>query len=83
VASIFEIGSFQLDPAGGVLTINGRPAALGGRAVAVLTELFGHTSEYLSKARLLEVAWPDAMVEEGNLPVQIAAIREAPCGQRA
>jgi len=46
-------------------------------------ELFGHTSEYLSKARLLEVAWPDAMVEEGNLPVQIAAIREAPCGQRA
>ena len=77
MASIFEIGSFQLDPAGGVLTINGRPAALGGRAVAVLAKLVEHASEYVSKERLLDAGWPDSVVEEGNLPVQIAAIRRA------
>jgi predicted ATPase/DNA-binding winged helix-turn-helix (wHTH) protein len=77
VAGAFEIGSFQLDPEGGVLTMDGKPTALGRRAVAVLAELVEHASEYVSKERLLDAGWPDSVVEEGNLPVQIAAIRRA------
>jgi len=77
VAGAFEIGSFQLDPEGGVLTRDGKPAALGRRAVAVLAKLVEHASEYVSKERLLDAGWPESVVEEGNLPVQIAAIRRA------
>ena len=76
----FEIGSFRLDPDVGVLTTNGSPTALGRRAVAVLAELVDHANEYVPKERLLEAGWPNAVVEEGNLPVQIAAIRRVLAG---
>lgn len=75
MAGAFEIGRFKLDPGRGVLTMNGKPTALGGRAVAVLGELVEHANEYVPKERLLDAGWPNAVVEEGNLPVQIAAIR--------
>ena len=75
VAKLFEIGGFRLDPGSGVLMHDGRPTALGARAVAVLAALVERANEYVAKAQLLEAAWPDAVVEEGNLPVQVAAIR--------
>jgi predicted ATPase/DNA-binding winged helix-turn-helix (wHTH) protein len=77
MAGVFEIGSFRLDPEGAVLTMNGKPTALGRRAVAVLAELVEHANEFVSKQRLLDAGWPHSVVEEGNLPVQIAAIRRA------
>src|SRR5436190_11560229 len=86
VAKVFEIGGFRLDPGSGVLMHDGRPTALGPRAVAVLAALVGRANEYVAKAELLEAAWPDAVVEEGNLAVQIAAIRrvlgQVPGGDR-
>lgn len=75
VSSIFEIGRFTLDAGSGVLVRDGNATALGRRAVAVLGALVEHANQYVPKAHLLEAAWPDTVVEEGNLPVQIAAIR--------
>jgi predicted ATPase len=72
---MFELGKFRLDPASGLLTHQSRPTALGPRGVAVLAALVERADAYVSKANLLEVAWPNTVVEEGNLPVQIAAIR--------
>jgi len=43
----------------------------------VLAKLVEHAGEYVSKERLLGAGWPNTVVEEGNLPVQIAAIRRA------
>src|SRR5207248_4215029 len=54
---------------------DGRPTALGPRAVAVLAALVERANEYVPKADLLNAAWPNAVVEEGNLPVQVVAIR--------
>jgi predicted ATPase len=50
----------------------------------VLTVLVERVHEFVSKERLIELAWPDVIVEENNLPVQVHAIRrvlsEAPGG---
>jgi predicted ATPase/DNA-binding winged helix-turn-helix (wHTH) protein len=75
VSVFYEIGPFRLDPEAGVLTRDGVPTALGARAVAVLKTLVEHPDEFLSKARILDAAWPNLVVEEGNLSVQVAAIR--------
>src|SRR5690349_7823711 len=69
------MGRFRLDPASGVLTHDDKATALGVRGVAVLAALVEHAGEYMSKSRLLDAGWPGAVVEEGNLPVQIAAVR--------
>jgi predicted ATPase/DNA-binding winged helix-turn-helix (wHTH) protein len=82
---VFEIGPFQLDPDAGVLTRDGKPTALGPRAVAVLKMLVEHANEHVAKARIIDAAWPGLVVEEHNLAVQVNAIRhtlaEAPGGE--
>ena len=74
---IFELGPFRLDADAALLTRDGTPTPLGPRAVAVLRTLVEHATEYVSKARLIDAAWPGVVVEEGNLAVQVAAIRRA------
>jgi len=60
--------------------------ALGSRAVAVLAALVRRPNEYVQKDSILAAAWPDVVVEEANLTVQISAIRralaQAPGGER-
>ncbi len=73
--SLYEIGPMRLDPEAGVLTHAGAPLALGARAIAVLATLVGQAQEYVSKAAILDAAWPGLVVEEANLAVQISAIR--------
>ena len=75
--SLYEIGPLRLDPEARVLTHAGAPLALGARAIAVLTTLVGQAQEYVSKAAILDAAWPGLVVEEANLAVQISAIRRA------
>ena len=86
MSTVYEIGPFRLDTAVGVLTRGGRPVALGARAVAVLTALVERPNEYVRKEAILDAAWPGVVVEEGNLAVQISAIRrvlaQAPGGER-
>src|SRR5262249_3145702 len=71
----FEIGPFRLDPDAGVLTRDGRPTALGPRAVAVLKMLVEHASEHVAKARIIDAAWPGLGVAEHNLAVQVTTMR--------
>jgi DNA-binding winged helix-turn-helix (wHTH) protein len=75
VSVTYEIGPFQLDPDAGVLSRDGTPTALGARAVAVLKTLVEHANEFVPKGRILDAAWPNVVVEEANLAVQIGAIR--------
>jgi len=71
----YQIGPLMLDAGTGVITRAGTPVALGRRAVAVLTVLVRSAPEYVSKASIIEAAWPGLVVEEGNLAVQISSIR--------
>jgi len=77
VRTVYEIGPLRLDPEIGVLTEAGVPLALGARGVAVLGVLVEHANQYVSKADIIDAAWPDVVVEESNLAVQISAIRRA------
>ena len=43
--------------------------------MAVLTALVRQPNEYVRKDSILDAAWPGVVVEEGNLAVQISAIR--------
>jgi non-specific serine/threonine protein kinase len=58
---------------------------LGTRAVAILAALVRRPNEYVQKSDIIDAAWPDVVVEEANLTVQISALRralaEAPGGE--
>jgi TolB-like protein/Flp pilus assembly protein TadD len=70
-------GPFMLDVARGALLRNGAPVALGQRALAVLAALGETPGRTVAKEDLLARVWPSTIVEEGNLTVQIAALRKA------
>ncbi|MET0918407.1 MAG: winged helix-turn-helix domain-containing protein [Burkholderiales bacterium] len=86
MTALYEIGPFRLDARARVLTHAGVPVALGSRGAAVLTALVERANEHVAKAILMDAAWPDVVVEESNLAVQISAIRRvlalAPGGDR-
>src|SRR5690242_7139698 len=74
---VYELGPFRLDPDARVLTRDGVATSLGARGVAVLTVLVSHADKYVQKADIIDAAWPDVVVEDANLAVQISAIRRA------
>ncbi|OCO98818.1 adenylate cyclase [Ensifer sp. LC13] len=75
-ASRFAFGPFILDPGAGTLLRNDDPVAVGYRGLKLLAALVGRSGEILTKAELMDAAWPDSIVEEGNLTVQIAQLRK-------
>jgi TolB-like protein len=70
-------GPFVLDRARETVTRNGEPIAIGHRGFSLLAALLDARGEAASKAALMEAGWPGSIVEEGNLSVQIAALRKA------
>lgn len=60
-----------------LVTRDGEPLALGGRALDVLQVLVDHAGSYISKQALIAGVWPDSVVEDINLRVHIAALRRA------
>lgn len=63
-------GLFRRDP-------NGRfvPVPLGSRALEVLGILIAHSGGLISRDEIMNAVWPGTVVEDSNLPVQIAALR--------
>lgn len=74
-AKSINFGPFVLDRGAQMLLSGGKPVALGQRGYALLDAL-ASTDGNVSKADLMEAAWPGTIVEEGNLTVQIAALRK-------
>ena len=72
----FAFGPFVLDPEAGTLSRNGAPIPIPYRASLLLTAFLNRPGEVLTKSDLIETAWQGAAVEEGNLAVQIAALRK-------
>jgi DNA-binding winged helix-turn-helix (wHTH) protein len=80
------LGPFRLDADSELLFHGSEPVALGRRAIALLRALVERRGAVVSKDALIETAWPEQVVEESNLTVQIAALRrvlsETPGGNR-
>ena len=69
-------GPFVLDPEAGALLRKGEHVPLGYRAMRLLAAFLDRRGEVLTKSDLIDAAWEGAAVEEGNLSVQIAALRK-------
>jgi TolB-like protein/Tfp pilus assembly protein PilF len=76
-SAALQFGRFVWLPARRQLLAEGRPVPLGSRALELLQVLLSQPAQLVSKDDLLRRAWPDAVVEESNLPVQIRALRQA------
>ena len=57
------------------LLADGQPLKLGGRAYDVLMTLIGARGAVVSRDALMSSVWPDRVVEESALEVQISALR--------
>jgi adenylate cyclase len=52
-----------------------QPVAIGGRALDLLEVLIERHGQVLSKAEIMTAVWPKTVVEDGNLTLQISALR--------
>jgi DNA-binding winged helix-turn-helix (wHTH) protein len=77
---LFLFGGFRLDRRNGGLFRQDDTGAsiavpIGSRALDVLTVLVGRPGELVSKDAIMNAVWPDVVIEEKNLTVQISALR--------
>src|SRR5471030_77511 len=77
---VFLFGSFRLDRSSGGLYRYAEagdlvPVSIGSRALDVLGFLVGRHGDLVSKDDIMAGVWPDTVVEEANLTVQISTLR--------
>src|SRR5258708_35573223 len=73
----FTFGPFLLNLDNGTLLRKGERVAVGRRGILLLEALLKRQGEIVTKAELMDAAWPGTAVEESNLSVQIALLRKA------
>ena len=71
----FRFLTAELHPAQRVLRIDGRDCQVGGRAFDLLLALIEHRDRVVAKAELLDLVWPNIVVEENNLQVHVSGLR--------
>ena len=72
----YHFDRFEVWPAERLLLMDGLELAVGARAFDLLLCLLAHRDRVISKAEIIEIVWPDLVVEENNLSVQISALRK-------
>lgn len=71
----YAFGPFVLLP-GRELRRDGQPVAIGARALAMLETMVAARGKIVTKEEILARVWPGVTVEEGNITVQVAALRK-------
>lgn len=74
--NIYRFEEYELDADRRSLTYCGEPITLYPKTFDLLLELVRNPGQTISKDELLERVWPDQIVEENNLTVQISALRK-------
>lgn len=72
---VIRVGNFELRPSERMLCSAGKPVELGARAFDLLLVLVEHHGRLVTKATLLDRVWPRLVVDENNLPAQVASLR--------
>lgn len=72
----FAFGRFELVPSRRQLLVDGQPTVVGARAFDLLQALIERRERTVTKDELLDLVWPDVVVEEANLHVQVSALRK-------
>jgi len=76
-AHSYEFDDFTVDLARRMLLCENRPVHLKPKAFDLLVALVESRGRVVTKEELLERVWPNQFVEEGNLTVQMSALRKA------
>jgi TolB-like protein len=72
-----RFGPFEWCPVRRQLIADGeRPVSLGARAFDLLGVLLDNRDRVMSKGDLIDRVWPDTVVEENNLSVQVSVLRK-------
>src|SRR5262245_17340368 len=74
---IFEFGPYRLDSIERVLLRDGLQVPLAPKAFDLLLALVERHSHLVEKERLLQLVWPDSVVEESNLAYNVSILRKA------
>lgn len=72
----YDFGPFRLDSYRHVLLKEGRPVPLSSKAIQMLVILVQRSGELVEKDELMKLVWPDQIVEEANLTVNMSALRK-------
>ena len=72
-----SFGPFRVLPARRLLLEDEKPVHISSRALDLLIALAQRPGEVVSKSELIAKVWPHISVVEGNLKLQIAALRRA------
>jgi len=70
-----RVGAFEIYPSERMLCAAGKPVELGARAFDLLLVLIEQPGRLVHKNTLIERVWPRLVVDENNLPAQIASLR--------
>jgi Tol biopolymer transport system component/DNA-binding winged helix-turn-helix (wHTH) protein len=73
----YSFDSFVVDAGKSVLLRDGQSVPLTPKAFEILLVLVQNPGRVLKKEELLEQVWPDAFVDENNLPRHISSLRKA------
>lgn len=74
---LYRFGPFLLDVRRRVLLRDNQVVQLQPKAVDTLIALVEQHGQIISKDELINAVWPDTIVEEGNLTLNISAVRKA------
>src|SRR6516162_1353214 len=78
-SDIFLFEDFRLGRQGGLSRRGDNdafvPVAIGSRALDILGVLIGRAGEIVPKEDILAAVWPETVVEDNNLTVQISTLR--------
>jgi DNA-binding winged helix-turn-helix (wHTH) protein/TolB-like protein len=72
---VYEFGKFRFDPANHLLLSGGSPVALTPKVFELLLVLVQNGNRLTTKEELIRRVWPNSVVEEANLTVNISALR--------
>src|ERR1700722_14601524 len=81
-STVVEFGRFRVLPHRRQLLAGNVAVTLGDRGVGGLVALIEARGAVVTKAALMERAWPGRIVEENNLAIQILALRKALAADR-
>src|ERR1041385_7577623 len=72
----YEFDSYRIDVANRLVFRHDKPLPLTPKAVEILVALIAHNGEIMSKNDLMQIVWPDTIVEDGNLAQNIYLLRK-------
>src|SRR5882757_8786054 len=75
-SEVFRFGSFRLATARRELSLGSAPVTLGSRAFDLLVSLVRRQGRLATKDELMAEVWPGTIVDENNLPAQMAVLRK-------